>query len=44
MMPFLNPVTHKPEDLVSAPRAQPAGAKGSSALRALRENETPGGP
>ena len=30
MMPFLNPVTHKPEDLVTAAPsgAQPAGAKG----------------
>jgi len=28
MMPFLNPVTHKPEDLVSStPSATPAGAK-----------------
>ena len=30
MMPFLNPVTHKPEDLVAPapPAAQPAGAEG----------------
>ena len=56
MMPFLNPVTHKPEDLVRPHRRErPPARKPSSPVRGGRpvlgacseqraDNETPGGP